>query len=363
MQNERSLPLSSLRVGAIDIGSNALRLSVAELVDPERAVELASIREPVRLGEDAFHSGELSARTMERAVDAMSSFRRRLDALEVEAVRVVATSAVRDSRNGDDLVARTRAKSGLEIEIIDGAEEARLVEVAVRSRMPLDGRWLLVDLGGGSLEVSVSGARGIAASESLPLGTLRLLADSGPAPDEVPGRVDALLDDAFPRLGLGDGGSAGGNSGRGGPAGVAGLIATGGNIEALARLAGVTPNANGVSRLPLPALRRTRARLEAMSYDERVEELMLRPDRADVIIPAGTIYLRVAERAGVEEIVVPHVGVKEGVLLELIAAHSPASAGLVTLTSHSDDEETDGGEGGESGSSEPDGGGGGHRGR
>lgn len=305
MPTDREFPL---RVAAVDIGSNAIRFSVAEFLDPGSRVELEYQRVPVRLGHSAFITGRLTAGNMDVAVEALSSFRRTLDTLGVRDLRVVATSAVRESRNGGELAERIRQESGLRLETITGSEEARLVWLAVRDRFPLEGRWMLVDLGGGSLEVSVVRQSGIEWSESHTTGTVRLLEHLGGTESGTEKRLGRLLAEYTRTLRL--------------PAlddeGLAGLIATGGNIEALAKLAEAPRDDRGVSRLPVLALKAVNRRLSDMTYRQRIDELGLREDRADVIIPAGHIYERVAELAGASEIVVPHVGVKDGVLLDLV---------------------------------------------
>ena len=191
-----------------------------------------------------------------------------------------------------------------------------------------EGRWLLVDLGGGSLEVSVVGDGHVEWSDSHPVGTVRLLDELEELEKEAE-ESEARESERVRRLverhaggirvpSLDD-------------EGLAGLLATGGNIEALADLAGATPDSRGVSRLPVEALREARARLASLSARERVTRLGMREDRADVILPAAHVYGHVAERAGAAVIVVPNVGVKEGVLLDVVARLSPDAPGR-TLT-------------------------------
>lgn len=296
-----------LRVAAVDIGSNAIRFSAAEFDAGPGRLELEYRRVPVRLGHGAFLTGRLSPEAIDGAVDALASFRERLEALSIRDVRVVATSAVRESRNREDLTERVRREAGLRIETITGAEEARLVWLAVGDRFPLEGRWLLVDLGGGSLEVSVAGRDGIEWSESHAVGTVRLLEDAGGTAPGSMERLGRLLEERTRALRI--------------PVldddALAGLIATGGNIEALAKLAAVARDGNGVGRLPIEELEATNRRLAAMTYRGRIDVLGLREDRADVIIPAGRVYELVARLAGAKAIVVPNTGVVEGVLLDL----------------------------------------------
>ena len=334
MEKSASAPL---RVGAVDMGSNAIRLEVAEFGATGARVQVEYERVAVRLGESAFLSGRLSDDRVEEAVAALARFRRRMEELGVGRYRAVATSAVRESSNGGVLVERAEREAGIRVEPITGAEEARLVWRAVREQGPLEGRWCLADLGGGSLEVSVVGPDGIEGSESHPIGTVRLLEELGgedPSHDEI----RALLDDHFGELRLPE--SADGRSGRS-PESPRGLLATGGNIEALAELAarwgqgpgggsgtgGGSPPTHGGepkkwSRLTRSDLDKTIARLERLTTRKRISKLGLRPDRADVIVPAGHIYRRVAELCSADEIVVPYVGVKDGILLELASTAS-----------------------------------------
>ena len=296
-----------LRVGAIDMGSNAIRFVAAEFLAPTRWVELEYQRVPVRLGHQVFLTGELDDDALAAAVETLASFRSSMDHLGLERYRAVATSAVRESRNGSVLVQRVRQECGIRLETITGSEEARLVWLAVRSRLAMDERpWMLVDLGGGSLEVSVVNKREIQRSRSHSAGTVRLLEvleDSGSVQD-----LRELIAEYASTLRLEDLGDLE----------LEGLAATGGNIEDLAKLAGCEPDAEGVSRLPLSDLRSWVRKLSSMDVSERVRRLGLREDRADVILPAALLYQRVAKLAGVEEIVVPHVGVKEGVLLDVV---------------------------------------------
>ncbi len=301
-------PRFPFRVAAIDAGSNAIRFVAAEFVDPGHWLELEVQRVPVRLGHNVFLTGSLDEDTMKAAVETMATFRRAIDTHGIPRYRAVATSAVRESRNGGELVERIRRECGIQLETITGSEEARLVWLAVRRRVELgEGRWLTADLGGGSLEVSLVSAEGIHWSESHQMGTVRLLEDLGD-PDQEPERFLALAREYAGTLRIPD---------DVGTSGLEGVMATGGNIEALAELAGRSPGPEGVSHLPLAHLRRVVEKLAAMSLEERMERFGLRRDRADVIVPAGLLYERVAMLAGVDEIVVPHVGVKEGLLLDM----------------------------------------------
>lgn len=302
-------PQFPFRVAAIDAGSNAIRFVAAEFMDPAHYVELEYQRVPVRLGHNAFLTGRLDDETMAAAVATMAAFRRSLDNFGIARYRAVATSAVRDSRNGSELVDMIRRETGIRLETITGTEEARLVWTALRYRVDLGERsWIAVDLGGGSLEVSEIDAEGIRWTESHTMGTVRLLEELAQE-EQSPKHFRKLLSEytatlRFPeRIEL---------------EGLAGVLATGGNIEALAELLDAEPDERGTSRVGVKALRRMAMRLARMTVEERMNHFGLRRDRADVIVPAAFIYLQVARLAGVEEIVVPGVGVKEGVLLDVM---------------------------------------------
>jgi exopolyphosphatase / guanosine-5'-triphosphate,3'-diphosphate pyrophosphatase len=246
---------------------------------------------------------------MSAAVEAAVRFRQRLDDLGISRYRAVATSAVRESRNGGELVEQMRREAGIHLETITGSEEARLVWIAVRHRIPY-GRapWLLADLGGGSIEISIVDRSGIRASESHPIGTVRLLEHlAGGWRDGQQFR--RLIERYAARLRV--------------PEGILddleGLVITGGNAEALGDLASGPPPAGGLTQITRGALQATLDELAAMTFDQRVRELGLREDRADVIVPAAIIFEQVARIANVDRILVPRVGVKDGLLYDLVA--------------------------------------------
>ncbi len=311
-----------LRVACVDMGSNAIRFVAAEFSSEIDYVVLASERCPVRLGHSVFLSGRLDHQAMDAAVAALAGFKRTMDELGVEHCRAVATSAVRESRNGRDFVKRIAAETGLKLEVISGSEEARLVHTAVSKVVPLGSRrWLLADLGGGSVEVSLVDHHGSYWSESHTMGSVRLLEELTEAGAD-PGRFRRLLAEYISVLkvpAMPDGQQ------------LAGFIATGGNIETLAKVAGFSDE-TGVTQLPVDLLRAVIEQLARLSYRQRVEDLGLREDRADVILPAAMVYERLAEISGASEITVPRVGIKEGVLFDQVD-------GLVRRRDHEDRQE------------------------
>jgi exopolyphosphatase/guanosine-5'-triphosphate,3'-diphosphate pyrophosphatase len=304
----------------VDIGSNAIRMQVLE-VREEGAPHaiLDTRREPVRLGQDVFLTGAIPEASVAKAVEALRSFRTACDRWQVRGVRAVATSALREAANRDAIVRRIERETGIRVEIISGTEEAYLLVRAVEARVDLaQGRSMLVDVGGGSVEVTLVESGQIVVSESYRLGAVRLLEalrrdvrggkDVGflALLDQYVGSLDRRIAD---RLGSGK---------------IDRFVATGGNIETLGDLAArETPlsAAGGVEAIPRKALSEWIQRLARLSYAERVEELGLAPDRADVVLPAAVVYYRLAEVARAEKLLIPRVGLRDGLVREVVAGH------------------------------------------
>ena len=295
------------RLAAIDVGSNAIRYMAAEARRDGPRV-LHQLRVPIRLGHDVFRIGSFTNETIADVLNALGVFANVNAHLGVTHVRAVATSAMRESANGPALVELAARRNGVDIEVIDGDEEARLVYVAVSSRVDFGGRhWLLVDLGGGSLEVSIVSDSGITATRSLPIGAVRLLEAHGE-------RASAATFEAHVAQFRKELEST--------PAIASqphGMIATGGNIEAIVRVLGIRNEKNGVARLDAVLLRKCIEILDATPVTERQARWNLNPGRGDVILPAAIVYSLVAQCARVDEILSPNVGVKEGIILDLIA--------------------------------------------
>ncbi len=303
------------RFAAIDVGSNALRLVVVEAESAAGTVQLHGERAAVRLGRDVFLNGRLAPAALSQASEALRRFREILDLHKVDRYRAVATSAVREAENGSLLVERARREAGIELEIIEGVEEARLVRVAVVGRLDLRGRRaLLLDLGGGSLELSVRDRGQLRASKSLPIGTVRLLeafhghgsGDGRNGAEIAREYVERQLREAEIEKGWFDV-----------------VVGTGGNFETLAQLCPAKParDADGAHAIDVAAVRAMLPRLAAMAPEERRAHYGLRPDRADVIVPAAEIVLAVADAFRIERIQAPGIGLKDGVLEELVDKH------------------------------------------
>ncbi len=316
------------RFGAIDIGSNALRLAIVEAESPSKARELTTQRAAVRLGREVFTQGRIAPSAISQASEALRKFRELLDEHRVDRYRAVATSAVREAENGGLFVERARREAGIDLDVIEGMEEARLVRLALVGRLDLrTQRALLVDLGGGSTELSLIEGGTLRAARSLPVGSVRLLEAflGGGVVDREKAQlareyVERQLREAPAEI-------------RAGAFDV--VVGTGGNFETLAQLCPAPPpprddDPSRDSRRPPPiayptidvaAVRALLPRLASMAPDERRAAYGMRPDRADVIVAAGAIVLEIAGALRIDRISAPGIGLREGVLDELVEKH------------------------------------------
>jgi len=301
-----------IRCAGMDVGSNAFRLVIAEFRSPTRYKVLERLRVPVRLGESVFHTQRIDPVTMDAALDAFRDFRKKMEDYNVVLHRAVATSATREAKNRGAFLERVRTETGLDLELIQGTEEARLVALGVRSKLSLGrGLSMILDVGGGSSEIALIGHGEILVVESHDVGGVRLLERVGSrSPDEVFHLIEATLKSArFPILDFFK------------RQRLQYLVGTGGNIETIAE---ITTNGgsrtNGertAARVGLPRLRRILRELAKLPPAARAKEFDLKPDRADVIVPAGAIFEYVATRVRAKEIWVPFVGLVDGVLIDV----------------------------------------------
>jgi len=297
------------RFAAIDVGSNAMRLRVVEASGPSDVREVASERAAIRLGHDVFLTGRLTQSAIFEASEALKRFRDVMKASGVDAYRAVATSAVREAQNAELLVERASREAGVKLEVIEGVEEARLVLLAVmRAVKVASRRALLIDIGGGSVEFTVVAGSTPRVSVSLPLGTVRLHEAFLHSEEPVNGERRALLTEYIERL-LGEVRLLGGPR----PDVV---VATGGNCDAIASLASAATD-DGLG-IDVPRMTAIRDEMASLTPAARRERWGLRGDRADVIVPAMFVLSAVAERVGAATISTPGVGLKDGILAELV---------------------------------------------
>jgi exopolyphosphatase / guanosine-5'-triphosphate,3'-diphosphate pyrophosphatase len=296
-------------IAAIDVGSNAIRMVVGHVSDDQQVEIIDSTRVPVRLGQDTFMSGQIGESAMQAAIDTFDRFRIVANQFGVVQMRAVATSSMREAENSDILIDRIARGSGIQLEIISGEEEARLIHLAVTKAVDLRDRdAILIDIGGGSVEVTISHADEITWSESYPIGTVRLLQRLGE--DNVKRPFTELLreytESARHRIDRELGGHR-----------VDLCVGTGGNIDEIGNLRKKFLKGESDDEISLDELKLLIDKLSDMDINERINKLNLRADRADVILPAAMVLHMIARVAHVKNILIPAVGLKDGVLWDI----------------------------------------------
>lgn len=287
-----------MRYAAIDIGSNAVRLLIA---DANKGSEKAPfkknsmIRVPLRLGDDAFLNQHISDKKADALVKTMIAFKNLMDVYKVDDYMACATSAMREAENGPEIVKRIKDEAGIHLEIVHGEREANIIYAShIEDNIDNTKNYLYVDVGGGSTELSMFSAGKLVASESFNIGTIRMLDNQDK--DETWNQMkDFILQNVRKHKSV---------SG----------IGTGGNINKLFKMSDEKEG----SPLTLTKLRVLYNHLNSYSLKDRIGILGLNPDRADVIIPACEIYLTVMKWADIKSIYVPSVGMVDGIIQTLI---------------------------------------------
>lgn len=283
------------KYAAIDIGSNAMRLLVTNIVEqkdkPTQFNKSSLVRVPIRLGQDAFTVGEISEENINRMLDAMKAFKLLMKVHKVEMYKACATSAMREAYNGKEIVDLIRKKADIKIDIIDGKKEAAIIAASdLKQFINSDKTYLYVDVGGGSTEFSLFHEGKIAASKSFKNGTVRLL--NNMVNDIVWTEIEKWI-----KINTANYENIT-------------LIGSGGNINKLFKLS----EKHQDRPLSYVYLNSQYQKLNAMTYEERIAELGLNPDRADVIIPATRIYLNAMKWSGARQIYVPKIGLSDGIV-------------------------------------------------
>jgi len=286
-----------VRYGAIDIGSNAVRLLIAEVNTenhPATFKKEALIRVPLRLGDDSFIHHHISDAKFENMVKTMQAFRNLMDVYRVTDYMACATSAMRDADNGKAIVKACK-KVGVDIQIIDGSEEAKIIYNShLQDNMDKEKVYLYIDVGGGSTEISLFADAKLVASKSFNLGTIRILdnQDSPSTWEEMRGWVKENAKNYKSIYGIG----------------------TGGNINKLSRIS----NEKEDKPMSYAKLKSIYRYLSSYSLKDRIHVLGLKQDRADVIIPAAEIFLTIMKVGKLKNIVAPRVGLVDGIIQTLI---------------------------------------------
>ena len=288
------------KYAAIDIGSNAIRLLIANIIisdDKEPQFKKSSlVRVPIRLGADAFVKGIISEDNTERIIDAMEAFKLLMKVHKVEKYKACATSAMREAKNGNEVAEAIFKKTGVKIDIIDGKDEAAIIFSTDLSEFIENNlSYLYVDVGGGSTEFILFSKGKISSSKSFKMGTVRLLNNSKSENKAIFDVVEKWIVTNTAELKQ------------------VALIGSGGNINKLFKMSGRMLG----KPLSYIYLKSQYKFLKNMTYEERISELSLNADRADVIIPATKIYLSAMKWSRAKKIFVPKIGLSDGIIKSL----------------------------------------------
>jgi exopolyphosphatase / guanosine-5'-triphosphate,3'-diphosphate pyrophosphatase len=283
------------KYAAIDIGSNAMRLLITNIVEMDgKEVQFnknSLVRVPIRLGQDAFTVGEISPENIERMCDAMKAFNLLMKVHKVQSYKAFATSAMREAYNAKEVVALIKKKADIKIEIIDGKKEAAIIaSTDLHHLLKTDQTYLFVDVGGGSTEFTLFSNSKMVNSRSFKAGTVRLL--NGMVCDVVWKEIEKWI-----KTNTADYDEVT-------------LIGSGGNINKLFKMSGKTQE----KPLSYIYINSQYAFLNSLTYEQRISELSLNPDRADVIVPATRIYLNAMKWSGARQIYVPKIGLSDGIV-------------------------------------------------
>ena len=284
------------KLAAIDIGSNAMRLLINNVIE-YNGVKLFKkvdiVRVPIRLGTEAFKEKNISEYTRKRLVQALHGYKHLIEAHEVVNYRGCATSAMREAKNGAEIIQQIKDETGIHIEIIDGKEEAEIIYANHIEKLIDDQQaYLYVDVGGGSTEITFFKNGIVQNSKSFNIGTIRILNDmiSTPMWDELHQWLEETLQGQTVQI-----------------------IGSGGNINKVAKISRKDPN----KPLSFDYLNNYYKILKSYTYEERIIELDLNPDRADVIIPAMKIFTSIMKWSKAKHIYVPKIGLADGIIKEL----------------------------------------------
>ena len=284
---------------AIDIGSNGARLLIKNVKeDCMGNVEFTKVlflRIPLRLGKDVFSIGEISDERERMMMCMTKSYKQLMRLYNVEMYRACATSAMRDARNGKRILKRIKKKTGIDIEILNGSEEAKILyNNSLEAADCINGNYAYVDVGGGSTEISLLSNGELVGSCSYNIGTLRMLSGAV-APDTVANMRSDLeaYAEKYPNIVI---------------------VGSGGNINKLSRLFHESSKKAKKNILPVSSLQRLHDDMKPMTINERIAKYGLKTDRADVIIPAAEIFMTVAQALGCSEIHVPNISLADGII-------------------------------------------------
>jgi len=286
-----------MKYAAIDIGTNAARLLIGEVCSNNGfsyVKKISYTRVPLRLGEEVFEDGIISEKKTERFLKTIKAFKLLADVYQVKAIRACATSAMREAENGEQVRKKIKKETGVEIEIISGDEEAELI-FGTFFLLDFDKNvsFIVIDVGGGSTEVSVFENGERIAAKSFEIGTIRLLKNKVKPTiwKDIHQWIEQHVDlDSIHNI-----------------------FATGGNINKVHKIIG----APYMEAIPLKKVTKLRDTLEKLSLEERIDKYQLKADRADVIVPAMNIYIYIMEELKCNQMVVPKIGLSDGMIYDM----------------------------------------------
>ena len=295
-KNVDSESLNIRKFAAIDIGSNAIRLLITNIIEKPHSSEVqfnknALVRLPVRLGQDVFTKGEISLKNINRIIDTMKAFSLLMKVHQIEEYRAFATSAMREALNSHRIIKQVKNQSGINIELIDGKKEASIISNSGLFKIINKNKtFLYVDVGGGSTEYSIFYQGQVVKSKSFKIGTVRLLNN----------QVDSQVFDQIKLWIVKQRQKYGSFT----------LIGSGGNINKIFKISGKAQD----KPLSYSYLKHYDELLNSMSYQDRITKLKLNPDRADVIVHALKIYLKSMKWSRSSQIIVPKIGLSDGMI-------------------------------------------------
>ncbi len=290
-----------MKFAAIDIGSNAVRLLLGNVYESKNGPIFKKadlVRIPLRLGDDAFIHKKIPKEKVDKLILAMKSFRHIMDFHEVIDYKACATSAMREAANGVEIAEHVLNESGIAIEIINGKTEAQIIySNHIAEHMSSESDYLYIDVGGGSTELTLFSKGTVVASRSFNVGTIRFLNDivSKELWTEFKEWIKKVTKDYHPLTGIG----------------------SGGNINKIFKMSRKKQN----RPLSYKKLTELNDFISSFTLQERIEILGLNPDRADVIVPAGKIFLAVMKNAGIQKIYIPQIGMADGLIHLLYENH------------------------------------------
>lgn len=282
---------------AIDIGSNAIRLLFANAFSQGEKIRVEKatlIRIPIRLGMDVYNNNKISKDRADRLIKTLKAFKLLIDVYKPKAYAACATAAMREATNGAELIKKIKKETGIEVRLIDGLEEAAIIRASDDHWLPPESTLTMyADLGGGSTEISILSDHNLVAASSFKIGTLRLLSDKVQTSEwEAMENWLMQFEKDFGNITL---------------------VGSGGNINKIAKIYG-KPDGMSISA---EELEKASQHLKSFDLQQRIEMLGLRPDRADVIVPASEVFLFLTRITKAKTVIVPKIGLADGLIYQL----------------------------------------------